>query len=91
MTEYRVVCTKDEHHNYNGKDYHYEAVAPVVYPSLRLRGVYRDKGKAEEVLAMAIKGCPEFDARHDNDMRDNIKIRQYNFRIQSREVTEWAE
>lgn len=89
MTEYRVVCTKDEHHNYNGKDFHYEASAPVVYPSHRLRRVYRDKTEAEEALTRAIKGCPKFDAYHDNDRRDNIRVKQYNFRIQTREVTEW--
>ena len=89
MTEYRIVCNKDEHHNYNGKDFHYEASTPVVYPSHRLREVYRDRAKAEEALARAIEGCPKFDAKHDNDRRDNIKVRQYNFRIQTREVTEW--
>ena len=89
MTEYRVVCTKDEHFNYNGKDYHYEVSTPVVYPSLRLNNIYRDKAKAEEMLKKAIKECPELDARHDNDRKDNIRIRQYNFRIQTREVSEW--
>lgn len=89
MTEYRVVCTKDEHHNYNGKDFHYEVSTPVVYPSHRLNAVYRDKAKAEETLKRAIKECPEFDARHDNDDRNNIKVKQYNIRIQTREITEW--
>lgn len=89
MTEYRVVCTKDEHHNYNGKDFHYEVSTPVAYPSHRLRMVYRDKAEAEKALARAIKECPKFDAYHDNDKRDNIRVKQYDFRIQTREVTEW--
>ena len=89
MTEYRVVCDKDEHHNYNGKDFHCEATTPVAYPDHRLRGVYKDRSEAEKVLARAIEDCPKFDAKHDNDRRDNIKVKQYNFRIQTREVTEW--
>lgn len=89
MTEYRVVCTKDEHHNYNGKDFHYEVSVPVVYLGHRLKKVYRNKAEAEEALARAIRECPKFDAYHDNDKRDNIRVKQYNFRIQTREVTEW--
>lgn len=90
-TEYRVVCTKDEHHNYNGKDFHYEVAQPVMYPSLRIRKIYRDKAEAEKALEQAIRECPELDAKHDNERRDNIKIKQYNFRIQTREVTEWED
>lgn len=95
MTEYRVVCTTDEHHNYNGKDFHYEIATPVIYPSddshssYHLKRVYRDKSEAEKALAEAIKGCPIFDAKHDNEKRDNIRVRQYNIRIQTREVSEW--
>ena len=60
MIEYRVVCTKDEHHNYNGKDFHYEASSPVVYPDHRLRGVYKDRAEAEKALARAIEECPKY-------------------------------
>lgn len=89
MTEYRVVCTKDEHHNYNGKDFHYEASSPVVSGCARLNRVYRNKEQAEKALARAIKECPVYDAKNNNERRDTIKTKQYNFRIQTREVTEW--
>ena len=69
-------------------DYHYEVTTPQ-YGCYRHNQIYRLKAQAEEKLAEAIEECAKFDAKHDNDGRDNIRTRQYNFRIMTREVSDW--
>ena len=88
MTEYRIVCDRDEHHNYNGMEYHKEAVRPFL-KGTPVNNQFKTQEDAEAFLEKAIKDCAVFDAKHDNDHRDTIKTKQYNFRIQTREVSEW--
>jgi len=89
MTEYRVVCDRDEHHNYSGADYHKEAVRPFL-KGTPVNNHFKAKEDAEAFLERAIKECAVYDAKKQaDDHRDNIKTWQYNFRIQSREVSEW--
>lgn len=89
MTEYRVVCDRDEHHNYNGADYHKEAVRPFL-KGTPVNNQFKAKEDAEAFLEKAIKECAVYDAKKQADnSRNNIQIKQYNFRIQSREVSDW--
>lgn len=89
MTEYRVVCDRDEHHNYNGMDRHSEAVRPFLN-GVHVNNQFKTQEDAEAFLERAIRECAAYDAKKQaDDRRDNIKMWQYNFRIQTREVSEW--
>ena len=89
MTEYRVVCDRDEHHNYNGFERHIEAGRPFL-KGTPVNNQFKTQEDAEAFLERAIKECAVYDAKKQADNgRDNIKIWQYNFRIQTREVSEW--
>lgn len=89
MTEYRIVCDRDEHHNYNGKERHREAVKPLL-KGTPTNNKFESREETEAFLTRAVEECAVYDAKKQADnRRDSIKIRQYNFRIQTREVTEW--
>lgn len=88
MKEYKVVCSRDEYHNSTGEKKHYDIVSPMCAWGIMNR-IYDTRKKAEEVLKIAKKRCAEFDKAHDNDRKDTIRRRHYNFRILEREVGEW--
>ena len=88
MKEYKIVCTRDEHHNLNGKDVHMDVATPM-YGNTRHNEIYQIKARAELALEEAIEECAKHDASHDNNHKYTIRTKQYNFRIMSREVSEW--
>ena len=89
MTEYRIVCDRDELHLYNERKYHKEAVRPFL-KGTPTNNEFRTQEDAEAFLEKAVKECAIFDAKTQADnSRNNIKTWQYNIRIQTREVSEW--
>ncbi len=91
MKEYRIVCTRDMHHNYNGKDEHIETALPIMGNGVVYRKKFDNLEDAEKKLDELKATCAVFDEKHQEERRDAIKHRHSNLRIQSREVTEWAE
>ena len=88
MKEYRLACSRDEHHNRTGKEYHYETIYPTCAWGL-MNKIYDNKEDAKQGLKIAKKRCAQLDEATNNDMRDTIRVRQYNFRILEREIGEW--
>lgn len=86
MKQYRVVCTQDTHHNDTNINHHYE-VSTVLSNDMR----FKDKEQAVAYLHRMIERGAEVDKRNDNDKKGGIRYKHYNFRIQSREVTEWED
>ena len=91
MTEYRVVATLDVVHDYNGKKCHYDIASCHWGGTIHRLQTY-DKDRAEDWLKIAKEECPKFDKKtQENTSRDSIRYWHSNIRIQTREVTEWAD
>ncbi len=93
MKEYKIVCTIDQFDGY-GKKYHYETSSPILSGSNRMRSITTDRKEAERLLAEAERKGKEFE-EWTRDMaetyKDTFVTTQSNYRIMSREVTEWVE
>ena len=91
MTEYRIVCDRDELHVYNGKEYHSKAVRPWL-GGVPVNNKFNTREEAEAFLRRATEECARQDARKQADTSRNvIKTWQTNIRIQTREVSEWED
>ena len=90
MTEYRIVATIDTVDRF-GKKEHRENACPVHHRTFH-KLVTKDKKTAEKWLSDTIEFCGEHDRKtqKSNDPW-NIKYTQTNIRIQTREVTDWAD
>lgn len=84
MTEYRIVCDR-RIITREGKVSAEKGVLPLDEEKHFDRLVFDTVESAEWWLSRAIKSYPQ----HTDWGRD--KTHQYNFRIQSREVTEWED
>lgn len=94
MTEYRIVCDVDRVLD-NGTVKHYKARTPFCSGG-NLLLTTTDKAVAEGNLAKVVTACAKYDEEYrkmaryitPGACRDRM---QTNIRIQSREVTEWAD
>lgn len=91
MTEYRIVATLDTQDCFTGKKRHRDVSSPW-YDGHLHNETYTDRAKAEELLAYTIEECAKFDAKTQaRSGRYDIRYWHTNIRIQSREVTDWAD
>lgn len=92
MTEYRIVATLDTYHVYNGKRFHYDAVAPITGSGRPFTKVYANREEAETMLAHMKEQIPKHDKEsQERTGTDTIMCWHSNIRIQSRKVTPWED
>lgn len=87
MKEYRLVCSRDEHWNSTGRVVHHEVASPTCIWG-EFNRTYEIREEAEKALKIAVRRCAELDKKYSKDKAE-ISVKQYDFRIQSREVGEW--
>lgn len=93
MKEYKVVCTVDTI-NAKGETTHVETSSPILSGSNRMHEVTTDIERAKRLLGMAQrkgKDYEEWTRKMAETYKDYNIVAQSNYRIVSREVTEWEE
>lgn len=93
MKEYKVVCTVDTI-NAKGETRHIKTTSPILSGSNRMREVTTDIERAKMLLGKAEregKKHEEWTRKMAETYKDTFIITQTNYRILSREVTEWQE
>lgn len=93
MKEYKVVCTVDTI-NAKGETWHIETTSPILSGSNRMHEVTTDIERAKRLLGMAQrkgKDYEEWTRKMAEAYKDTSITTQTNYRILSREVTEWQE
>lgn len=93
MKEYKVVCTVDTV-NAKGEARHIETTSPILSGSNRMHEVTIDIERAKRLLGEAQRKGAEYEEwtrKMAETYKDTSITTQTNYRILSREVTEWQE
>ena len=93
MREFRIVATKYEHHNLNGKEYRIERISPRFSSSYdNYTRTYRTLEEAQDALDNCLEDAKKYEGEHNlraaND-RYGVIIHYSAIRIESREVSDW--
>lgn len=93
MTEYKVVCDIYEKHSkaYGGNEYHKIAVTPI-FNGRPQSQIITDYDRAKKWLDTVSEECPKYDIENNAFFTEDgyrILRMQANFRIVSREVSDW--